>query len=152
MSEFDTVDRPRHYNIHPSGIQCVEISRHMTSALGQAFQYGWRYYAKANPLEDLRKMLWWIRDQRENSAVFLVCDPAFRNFFELHVMAPRKHIFNRPSPWCESVRHAMACICDFHRTANSTERNRLLAKAERCLLTAIGDEECLSQAEGAAIL
>lgn len=58
----DPVDHPAHYTSHPSGVECIEISRWMCSDLGQAFQYIWRCGDKANTLEDLRKAQWFIRD------------------------------------------------------------------------------------------
>jgi hypothetical protein len=39
---FDIVQRPRHYNNHPSGVECIEIMEHMTANLANAFKYGWR--------------------------------------------------------------------------------------------------------------
>lgn len=53
---------PSHYRSHPSGIECIEISRHLPSDLGQALQYVWRWDTK-NGVEDLRKARWFLRDQ-----------------------------------------------------------------------------------------
>ena len=136
------INKAKHYNNHPSGVECGEISWHMTAALCQAFQYGWRYHEKGDPAKDLKKMLFYVRKEADQPMLFLVDQAAYREHFAT-IMEPRKTIFNRPSPWCESVRHAMAAICEYHRTANPGERKRLLDKAERCLLTAIADEECL---------
>lgn len=149
---MDEINKAAHYNNHPSGVECGEISWQMTPALCQAFQYGWRYYEKGDPAKDLRKMLFYVRKEADQPMHFLVANFEYRRHFAA-VMEPRKHIFNRPSPWCEPVRHAMAAICEYHRTGNEGERARLLDKAARCLEQAISDEDCsgLSHASAPAI-
>lgn len=57
---MSTVDHPTHYQ-HPSGIECVEISRHLPHALASAFEYVWHWRHK-NGVEDLRKAAWWLND------------------------------------------------------------------------------------------
>lgn len=138
---FDTVDRPKHYNSHPAGFQPVEIAEHMTLCLGTAFIYGWRYNLKGTPLEDLQKMRWWLLREQAFQGVSSVTYPAAQAFFRT-VMEPRRHAFNRPSPWCEPVRHALAAICDWHAADKLDERNRLLKRAIQCIDTAIADECC----------
>ncbi|HLP67795.1 MAG TPA: hypothetical protein VK181_09775 [Rhizobium sp.] len=139
---FDNVDRPQHYNSHPSGIQPVEIAEHMVLTLGTAFIYGWRYNMKGTPLEDLRKMRWWLLRQQEHNAQLPWPSASQAGYFRGEVMPSRKHAFNRPSPWCEPVRHALAALCDWHSTESITERGRLLSKAIQCIDTAIADECC----------
>jgi hypothetical protein len=51
----DPVDKPAHYNNHPSGVECIEITKHFNFALGNVIKYVWRADAKGNALEDLRK-------------------------------------------------------------------------------------------------
>ncbi len=58
----DTVDSPKHYTSHPSGVECIEITRHMTFNLGNALKYLWRHDRK-NGIEDLRKAIWCINDE-----------------------------------------------------------------------------------------
>ncbi len=145
-SEFDIVQKAKHYNVHPSGVECIEVVEHMGFNLGSAFKYGWRYYAKADPLEDLRKMLYYVEREIDRQKVrgfsdWLHSDPGGRKVFAGE-MECRKAIFNRPSPWCESVRHTMAAICEYHRTPSESERWRLLDKARRCLQQAVEDESC----------
>lgn len=62
MSE--AVDHPRHYNAHPSGVECIEIVRYMSFNLGNAFKYTWRAGDKGDAVEDLEKALWYVRDER----------------------------------------------------------------------------------------
>lgn len=144
MSEFDNVDKPRHYNAHPSGIQPIEIAEHMTLCLGTAFIYGWRYNMKGTPLEDLRKMRWFMLRQKDHAAYRpTVSRPVLPFDFADGIMEPRKHVFNRPSPWCEPVRHALSALCDWHRALSDEECDRLLDRAIKCIETAIADESCI---------
>lgn len=59
----DPVNHPPHYNGHPSGIECIEIVRHMGFNLGNATKYIWRADLKNDALEDLRKAAWYIADE-----------------------------------------------------------------------------------------
>ena len=60
--EFDPVNRPEHYNSHPSGIQCIEVTRHMSFNLGNVIKYLWRADLK-NGTEDLEKAAWYLADE-----------------------------------------------------------------------------------------
>lgn len=62
--DWDVVELPKHYNSHPSGVECIEITEHMNFCLGNAMKYLWRSDHK-NGLEDLKKSIWYI--QREIS-------------------------------------------------------------------------------------
>lgn len=57
--EFDNVHRPKHYNSHPSGIQCIEITEHMGFNIGNVIKYAWRSDLK-NGIEDLEKARWYL--------------------------------------------------------------------------------------------
>ncbi|MCC2279539.1 DUF3310 domain-containing protein [Streptomyces sp. ET3-23] len=50
-----TVNHPAHYTSHPSGIECIEITKHMNFPLGNAIKYLWRADLKGNAVEDLEK-------------------------------------------------------------------------------------------------
>lgn len=57
----DVVDNPRHYRSHPSGIECIEISEHMSFCLGNALKYIWRAGKKTeSPIQDLQKAAWYL--------------------------------------------------------------------------------------------
>lgn len=58
--QTDPVDRPAHYNVHPSGIECIQVTEHMSFCLGNAVKYIWRVDAKGDPIENLRKARWYI--------------------------------------------------------------------------------------------
>ena len=110
MSEVETVNHPPHYNGHPSGVECIEIAEYMGFNIGNAFKYLWRGGLKktTSAVEDYRKALWYLRRADEQRAPWpQVSGPAFRE-----IMEARRQIFNRPSSWCESVRYALAAICD----------------------------------------
>lgn len=62
MKKYDNVTKPKHYNEHPSGVECIQITEHMNFCLGNAIKYLWRADLK-NGVEDLKKAVWYI--QRE---------------------------------------------------------------------------------------
>jgi hypothetical protein len=55
----DNVNHPKHYNSHPSGVECITVVEHMNFNLGNAVKYLWRTDHK-NGLEDLKKARWYI--------------------------------------------------------------------------------------------
>lgn len=55
------VDHPHHYNNHPSGVECIEIIRHMTFDTGCVFKYLFRYTDK-DGAKDLKKARWYMND------------------------------------------------------------------------------------------
>ena len=72
--EHDPVNHPKHYNSHPSGVECITVTEHMNFNIGNAVKYLWRTDHK-NGLEDLKKARWYIdreirRVENENSAAW----------------------------------------------------------------------------------
>ena len=67
LPEFkhDFVNHPKHYCDHPSGIECIEITRHHDFAIGNAIKYLWRAGLKDsdNEIQDLKKAVWYIQDK-----------------------------------------------------------------------------------------
>ena len=59
------VDHPQHYNSHPSGVECIEITEHMNFNLGNAMKYIWRAGDKGDILVDLRKAAWYLNREIE---------------------------------------------------------------------------------------
>lgn len=61
----ETVNHPQHYNSRPSGIECIEIVRHMNFNCGNAIKYLWRAGLKEGSIsiEDLQKAAWYIEDE-----------------------------------------------------------------------------------------
>lgn len=60
--KYEKVNNPRHYNEHPSGVECIDIIEYMTFNSGTATKYLWRAGLKPGEetLEDLRKALWYV--------------------------------------------------------------------------------------------
>lgn len=71
VSSGTDVDHPKHYNQHPSGIECIEIARHYSFDIGNAIKYLWRHGLKSEKgktdvsksIEDLEKAKWYIDDE-----------------------------------------------------------------------------------------
>jgi hypothetical protein len=59
---YDSVNSPKHYTTHPSGIECIEITRHMGFNLGNVIKYVWRADQKGG-IEDLKKARWYLDDE-----------------------------------------------------------------------------------------
>ena len=55
----EKINHPQHYNAHPSGIECIQITEHMDFLIGNAIKYLWRSDHK-NGVEDLEKAIWYI--------------------------------------------------------------------------------------------
>ena len=70
-SENTPVNHPVHYNLDPSGIECIEIVRHRNFNVGNAMKYLWRAglkvhdttEAKSAEIQDLEKAVWYIKDE-----------------------------------------------------------------------------------------
>lgn len=61
----DPVNHPKHYVSHPSGVECIEITRHMSFNLGNAIKYLWRSGKKDQTpaVQDLEKAVFYIQDE-----------------------------------------------------------------------------------------
>jgi len=59
----DPVNHPAHYLQHPSGVECIQITRHFNFNIGNAIKYLWRAGLKGAKLEDLQKAAWYINDE-----------------------------------------------------------------------------------------
>ena len=72
-NSHDPVNHPRHYTSHPSGVECIEITRHYCFSIGNAIKYLWRAGLKQDAdktdrdkeIEDLQKAAWYINDRIE---------------------------------------------------------------------------------------
>jgi Protein of unknwon function (DUF3310) len=62
--EFDPIN-PTHYKTHPSGVECIAITRHHNFNVGNAIKYAWRHLEKPNPVEELKKAIWYLQDEVE---------------------------------------------------------------------------------------
>lgn len=86
MSKEDQVNHPKHYNSHPSGVECKDVTRHMSFDAGNAVKYLWRNGLKdGNPvLQELKKSRFYIIDEAkrvsEISAKRIKDAHEFKNF------------------------------------------------------------------------
>lgn len=60
---IDIINEPPHYKSHPSGVECIEITRHMNFNLGNAMKYIWRCGLKGGAVDDLKKAAFYIEDE-----------------------------------------------------------------------------------------
>lgn len=139
---FDIVQRPKHYNSHPSGVECIEIVEYMGFNLGNAFKYLWRGGLKEiGALQDYEKALWYLQRAYEQQAPW----PQISGSTFIEIMSSRKKIFNRPSPWCECVRQALAAICNACAFTEVRQSELAVRRAIQCVETAIADEQCMGR-------
>lgn len=59
----DMVNHSPHYTSHPSGVECIEVTRHMSFNLGNAIKYLWRSDSKGAQIQDLEKAVFYIQDE-----------------------------------------------------------------------------------------
>jgi hypothetical protein len=60
----DPVQNPVHYTSDPSGIECIQITRHRNFNIGNAIKYLWRAGLKEDAkIQDLKKAIWYIEDE-----------------------------------------------------------------------------------------
>lgn len=59
---YEKVDHPRHYNLHPAGIECIDVVEVMGFNVGNVIKYCWRAGLKpdASVLVDLEKARWYL--------------------------------------------------------------------------------------------
>jgi len=64
------VNHPKHYNSHPSGIECIDIAKHYNFCIGNAIKYLWRAGLKhedgmsdiEKEKEDINKAIWYLNE------------------------------------------------------------------------------------------
>lgn len=89
MPAHDAVNHPAHYTSDPSGVECIQITRHRNFNIGNAIKYLWRAGLKGgnanfvliedtekrtltrkplageseSEIQDLNKAIWYIQDE-----------------------------------------------------------------------------------------
>lgn len=66
----DPVNHPKHYTSHPAGIECIQVTEHMSFNIGNVVKYLWRADEKGAAIEDLKKASWYLNreiEKRERS-------------------------------------------------------------------------------------
>ncbi len=71
----EAVNHPKHYNSHPSGVECIEITEHYNFCVGNAIKYVWRAGLKGTEddtkhTEDLKKAVWYLNREIERLGKF----------------------------------------------------------------------------------
>ena len=64
----DLINHPPHYTLHPSGVECIDITEHMNFCIGNAIKYLWRSGNKGSAddeIQDLKKAIWYINREIE---------------------------------------------------------------------------------------
>jgi hypothetical protein len=64
----DSVNHPKHYTSHPSGVECIQITEHYNFCVGNAMKYLWRQGLKSEEgmdpivkqIEDCKKACWYL--------------------------------------------------------------------------------------------
>lgn len=54
---------PKHYREAPanrSGVECIDVVEHLSFNVGAAIKYCWRAGLKGDPVEDIRKAVWFL--------------------------------------------------------------------------------------------
>lgn len=67
----DPVNHPKHYSGYPAMVECIDVTRHLPLALGNAVKYIWRA-GKKDPdamLQDLEKALWYLQDYEKEGTI-----------------------------------------------------------------------------------
>lgn len=59
----DMVNHPPHYTSHPSGVEAIQVTRHMNFNLGNATKYIWRAGLKGEGIQDLKKAVFYLNDE-----------------------------------------------------------------------------------------
>jgi hypothetical protein len=81
-----TVDHPKHYNSHPSGVEAIDICEVLGFNLGNAIKYLFRADYKGTKLEDLKKAAWYLKRYAEGGVRWGVAHPKLHDVlrFEPH--------------------------------------------------------------------
>ena len=61
----DLINHPNHYTSHPSGVECIQVTEHMSFNLGNAVKYIWRSGDKGTTIQDLQKAAWYVQREIE---------------------------------------------------------------------------------------
>ena len=97
MKDKENVNHPKHYNSHPSGVECIDIIRHYCYDIGAAIKYLWRAGLKTEEgmtdrdkeIEDLRKAIWYINDRIRQLQTESSSDASANSAVSLHALPPR---------------------------------------------------------------
>lgn len=118
---MDLVNHPPHYKSHPSGVECIEITRHMNFCLGNAIKYIWRAGLKSDDtVTDLEKAIFYLREEikrikeqdikKEDQKVIEEKEPPRLGYFSWQQWNQTKECFLWKTADGREVVCTMACI------------------------------------------
>lgn len=68
--KHDPVSHPRHYNMHPSGVEVIELTREMPFGPGNAVKYILRRNLKDSLIENIRKAEFYLADSLNEGIMY----------------------------------------------------------------------------------
>jgi len=118
----DNVNHPKHYNEHPSGIECIDVCQWFGFNVGNAIKYLWRAGLKERNdfNQDVEKAIWYLKRELGHEEVVSLKDSVFSEYLKKHFSAhykifkTNKHIpvqaavFIRDNIW--HIRQGMKCV------------------------------------------
>lgn len=66
---MSNVNHPRHYNVHASGVECIDVIEWLPYNVGAALKHVWRVGLKGSAREDLEKALWYMKREEARLAL-----------------------------------------------------------------------------------
>ena len=74
--EYTPVNHPLHYNVHPNGIECIDVVEGFNFNVGNAIKYLWRAGLKSDDtVKDLEKAAWYVQRELERAKPATVLAP-----------------------------------------------------------------------------
>ena len=123
----DLVNHPPHYESR-SGVECIDVVRHLPFSLGNCVKYVWRYNEKWNPKEDLDKSLWYLEDYMVNplSSIFVYTDPGYsegKASSVLELILRHEMYLTEVDPMAARVFQSLHKYLRFEGSAETVDRN-----------------------------
>lgn len=105
----DPVNHPSHYTSHPSGFECIEVTRQLSFDGGNAVKYVWRRSEKGSTAQDLDKAAFYLQDACDRAAQSLHVPDAAARILKLaaatdpDVHAARFYLAVADMRWAEAL-------------------------------------------------
>lgn len=97
--KFDIVNRAEHYNTHPSGIEVIDIIRHMSFDLGCVLKYAMRRKGKEGQ-RSLSSAVYYMKDHWANRV-----EESGAAYQAIHLL--QQYVFAEPVEEARQVYHAV---------------------------------------------
>lgn len=101
----ERVNHPKHYNAHPSGVECIDVIENFMGNLANAVKYLWRAGHKGDRREDLQKARWYVEREMERSIRFYPDMPLDDQ--ERVLLLVERFCASEPN---KNIRDAVACL------------------------------------------